>query len=320
LKLTDLVKQKIRLKHYSGKTEKAYLSWIEKFLSFHDGKNPKDLGKAEIEAFFTDLSVNEKVSASTQSQAFSALRFLYSTVLNLNVLEEAETKPLQRAKRLPIVLTFEETMQIIDAASGIFQLMIKLLYGSGLSGIECVRMRIQDVDFVMNQVMVRDANGAIDRVTILPQSIKDGIQKHLIDVKQLHAKDISKGFGSTYLPKGEQRIYKAVSSQWQWQYLFPSKMLSTDPHSSLRTRPHVHPDSLNKAVKKAAKTAGIKQTISTHVFRHSFAVHLLEDGYDVRTVQKLLGHKDVSTTMIYTQLVNKKKLTVRSPLDRKIVR
>jgi len=316
-KLLDLVREKIRLKHYSIRTEEAYISWIKRYIYFHNKRHPKDMGQKEIEAFLTDLAVKGKVSASTQNQAFNALLFLYKQVLNKNVFDNVGALRAKRPKRIPTVLTFEEIMQIIDSITGVYKLMVKLLYGSGLRGIECVRLRVKDIDFEMNQIIVRDGKGQKDRVTMLPEDVKPSLKEHLNYVKKLHEKDLAEGLGSVYLPNALERKYKNASKEWGWQYVFPSKTLSVDPRSGIKRRHHIHLDSLNKAIKRAAQISGITKNISCHVFRHSFATHLLEEGYDIRTIQELLGHKDVSTTMIYTHVLNKKRRIVRSPLDRK---
>jgi len=317
-KFLDIVQQKIRLKHYSIRTEKTYLSWIKRFLLFHNKRHPKDMGKTEIEAFLTDLAVNSNVSASTQNQAFSALLFLYNQVINIDVFKEINAVRAKKPKRLPTVLTFNETIKVINSITGISQLIVKLLYGSGVRGIECVRLRIKDIDFEMNQITIRDGKGQKDRLTMLPENIKSGLMENMNYVKNLHKKDLSEGYGSVYLPNALAKKYKNASKEWLWQYVFPSKNFSVDPRSKVKRRHHIHLDTLNKAIKKAVRISGITKNVSTHVFRHSFAAHLLEDGYDIRTIQELLGHKDVSTTMIYTHVLNKGGRAVRSPLDKKI--
>ena len=316
-KLLDLVRNKIRLKHYSIRTEEAYVSWIKRYIYFHNKRHPKDMGRTEIEAFLTDLAVNGEVAASTQNQAFSALLFLYKKVLNKDVFKNIDALRAKKPQRLPTVLTFDETMEIIDSITGIFQLIVKLLYGCGLRGIECVRLRIKDIDFEMNQIVVRNGKGQKDRVTMLPEDVKFALKEHLKYVRKLHEKDLSQGFGSVYLPNALAKKYKSAPKEWGWQYVFPSKTLSVDPRSGAKRRHHIHLDSLSKAIKRAARISGVKKTVSSHVFRHSFATHLLEDGYDIRTIQELLGHKNVNTTMIYTHVLNKGGRAVRSPLDRK---
>jgi len=316
-KLLDMVRNKIRLKHYSIRTEEAYVSWIKRYIYFHHKRHPKDMGKKEIEAFLTDLAVRGNVAASTQNQAFSALLFLYDKVLNKDVFKNIDALRAKKPQRIPTVLTFDETMEMIDSITGIFQLIVKLLYGCGLRGIECVRLRIKDIDFEMNQVVVRSGKGQKDRITMLPEDVKPALKEHLKYVKKMHEKDLSYGFGSVYLPNALAKKYKNAPKEWGWQYVFPSKTLSVDPRSGVKRRHHIHLDSLSKAIKRAARISGVKKNVSSHVFRHSFATHLLEDGYDIRTIQELLGHKNVNTTMIYTHVLNKGGKAVRSPLDRK---
>jgi integron integrase len=316
-KLLEQVKSKIRLKHYSIRTEQSYVAWIRRFILFHGKRHPVDMGQAGVEAFLTDLAVRGKVAASTQNQAFCAILFLYKNVLNLDVLNDLDAVRAKRPLRLPTVLSFEEVMAIIEAMSGVFQLVVKILYGCGLRGIEAVRLRVNDIDFGLNQIMVRDGKGRKDRVTMFPDDVKGGISTHLKLVKRQHEKDLKDGFGSVYLPDALDRKYKNAARQWGWQYAFPSKSLSIDPRSGSKRRHHLHLASLNNAIKKAATIACIEKNISSHSFRHSFATHLLEDGYDIRTVQELLGHKDVKTTMIYTHVLNKGPRAVRSPLDRR---
>ena len=295
-KFLDIVRNKIRLKHYSIRTEEAYVSWIKRYIYFHNMQHPKDMGQTEIEAFLTDLAVKGNVSASTQNQAFSALLFLYEKVLNKNVFKNVNTLRAKKPQRLPTVLTFDETMEIIDSITGIFQLIVKLLYGCGLRGIECVRLRVKDIDFEMNQIVVRNGKGQKDRVTMLPEHAKLALKEHLKYVKKLHKRDLSQGYGSVYLPNALEKKYKNAPNEWGWQYAFPSKTLPVDPRSGIKRRHHIHLDSLNKAIRKGAHISGVTKNVSSHVFRHSFATHLLEDGYDIRTIQELLGHKNVSTT------------------------
>ncbi len=317
VKLLDQVRQKIRLRHYSIRTEEAYVSWIRRFILFHNKKHPKDMGQKEVEAFLSYLAVERKVAASTQNQAFNAILFLYEKVLELDVFQKIDAYRAKRPERLPTVLTFEETMDIIDAMSGVFQVIAKVLYGSGLRGIECLRLRVKDVDFKMNQIVVRNGKGQKDRVTMLPDEVKTALPPHLLHVKKIHEKDLREGYGSVYLPYALARKYKNAEKEWGWQYVFPSNTLSIDPRSGKKRRHHIHLSSLNANIRKAAKTADITKSISSHTFRHSFATHLLEDGYDIRTIQELLGHKDVSTTMIYTHVLNRGGRAVRSPLDRR---
>jgi integron integrase len=316
-KLLDQVREKIRLRHYSIRTEASYVRWIRRFILFHGKRHPKEMGTAEVEAFLSDLAVRGKVAASTQNQAFCALLFLYKKVLGMDVLGEINALRAKRPLRRPTVLSFDEVMGLIDAMSGVFQLVAKILYGSGLRGIEAVRLRVNDLDFELNQIMVRDGKGQKDRVTMFPNDVKAGIREHLKYVKRLHENDLKNGCGTVYLPGALARKYKNADKHWGWRYVFPSKTLSVDPRSGIKRRHHLHLASLNNAIKKAAGIAGIHKNISSHSFRHSFATHLLENGYDIRTVQELLGHKDVKTTQIYTHVLNKGPKAVRSPLDRR---
>ncbi|MGB5159357.1 MAG: integron integrase [Desulfobacterales bacterium] len=316
-RLLELVRQKIRLKHYSIRTEESYIGWIKRYIYFHDKQHPKDMGRAEIEAFLSDLAIREKVSTSTQNQAFSALLFLYVKVLNIDVFDNIDAFRAKMPQRLPTVLTFDETMEILDAMTDVFQLIAKILYGCGLRGIECVRLRVKDADFGLNQIIVRDGKGKKDRITMLPEEIKLQLEAHLRYVKKQHEADLTRGYGMVFLPDALERKYRNANKEWGWQYIFPSKTLSVDPRSGIKRRHHIHLDSLNKAIKRAVQISGITKNVSSHAFRHSFATHLLEDGYDIRTIQELLGHKDVSTTMIYTHVLNKGGRAVRSPLDRR---
>jgi integron integrase len=316
-KLLDQVREAIRVKHYSIRTEQAYVSWVKRYILFHDKRHPADMGKPEIETFLSHLAVDLNVSASTQNQAFNALLFLYQHVLDRELPQTINAKRAKKPKRLPTVMTKEEAQRVIGALSGTHQLMAKLCYGSGLRLMECVRLRVKDVDFGMNQIVVRDGKGTVDRATVFPETIKAPLEEHLKRVKSLHEKDLAEGYGRVYMPYALARKYSNANREWGWQYVFPAKSLSTDPRSGETRRHHIHENSLQKAVKEAVRLAGINKHVSCHTFRHSFATHLLEDGYDIRTVQELLGHKDVSTTMIYTHVIKKGGKGVRSPLDPK---
>ena len=314
-RLLDQVREQIRLRHYSIRTEQAYVSWIKRYILFHDKKHPKDMDKAEIEAFLTYLAKDLNVSSSTQNQAFNALLFLYNQVLSKSLDDKINAVRAKKPRRLPTVMTNEEAMKVVKGLSGSNKLMAKLLYGSGLRLMECLRLRVKDIDFGMNQIMVRDGKGKIDRVTLLPESTKLKLIEHLERVKTVYENDLSQGYGKVYLPYALSRKYPNANRDWGWQYVFPSKSLSKDPRTGEIRRHHIHENSLQKAVKKAVRLARIIKPVSCHTFRHSFATHLLEDGYDIRTVQELLGHKDVSTTMIYTHVLNKGGKAVRSPID-----
>jgi len=314
-KLLDQVRERIRIKHYSIRTEQAYILWIKRFILFHNKKHPNEMGKQEIETFLTHLAKNLNVASSTQNQAFNALLFLYNQVLDRAFDEKINAIRAKKPRRLPTVMTNEEAMKVINNLSDSNQLMTKLLYGSGLRLMECLRLRVKDIDFGMHQIMVRDGKGKIDRVTLLPESVKADLKEQLDQAKAIHEYDISQGYGKVYLPYALSRKYPNANREWGWQYVFPSKSLSKDPRSNATRRHHIHENSLQKAVKKAVKLSRILKPVSCHTFRHSFATHLLESGYDIRTVQELLGHKDVNTTMIYTHVLNKGGKGVKSPLD-----
>jgi len=314
-KLLDQVQERIRLKHYSYRTEQAYVNWIRRFIFFHDKRHPLEMGRNEVEAFLTHLAVHENVAASTQNQAFSAILFLYREVLGKDLDFPIQSVRAKQPRRLPTVLTREEVQQVLQKLSGGHQLMGKLLYGSGLRLMECLRLRVKDLDFARFQITVRDAKGANERVTMLPRGLAVPLQEHLQIVRQWHQQDLANGYGAVYLPYALDRKYPNASQEWIWQYIFPSDRLSKDPRSGEIRRHHVDESSLQKAVHAAAQKTGIQKRVSCHTFRHSFATHLLEAGYDIRTVQELLGHKDVSTTMVYTHVLNKGPLAVRSPLD-----
>jgi len=314
-KLLDQVREAIRLKHYSIRTEEAYVTWIKRYILFHNKRHPNEMGSTEVEAFLTNLAVEQHVAASTQNQAFSALLFLYREVLKKELDGPIDSMRAKRPKRLPTVLTKEETLKVISYLSGTHQLMAKLLYGSGLRLMECLRLRVKDLDFAHRAVIVRDGKGAEDRVTVLPDSLIPLLQEHLQRIKALHEQDLAQGHGSAYLPDALARKYPNADKEWSWQYAFPANRLSQDPRSGITRRHHLHESSLQKAIRQAAQLAGIEKPVSPHTFRHCFATHLLESGYDIRTVQELLGHKDVKTTMIYTHVLNRGGLAVRSSLD-----
>jgi len=313
-KLLDRVRDALRLKHYSIRTVVSYVNWIRRYVLFHNKRHPNEMGSVEVEAFLTHLAVKENVAASTQNQALSALLFLYREVLKKD-LGPIDALRAKKPKRLPTVLTREEVRRVLGHLSGMHQLMAKLLYGSGLRLMECVRLRVKDLDFAQRAIIIRDAKDDQDRVTMLPESLIAPLQEHLLRVKRLHEEDLAKGYGAVYLPDALERKYPNANREWAWQYVFPSQRLSVDPRSGVVRRHHVDESGLQKAVREAARLAGIPKPVSPHTFRHSFATHLLENGYDIRTVQKLLGHKDVKTTMIYTHVLQRGGLAVRSPLD-----
>jgi integron integrase len=314
-KLLDQVRDVCRVKHYSRRTEDTYADWIKQFILFHNKRHPKEMGAPEIEAFLTHLAVDGNVAASTQNQALSALLFLYHEVLHIDLPESINAVRAKKPARLPVVLTRAETQQIIAGMSGLYQLMAKLLYGSGLRLMECVRLRVKDLDFERREIIVRDPKGGHERVTMLSASLITPLQEHLKRVKLLHDQDLAAGYGHVYLPYALDRKYPNAATEWGWQYVFPSDRLSTDPRSNIIRRHHMDESNLQRAVKDAVRLANLAKPASCHTFRHSFATHLLENGYDIRTVQELLGHKDVKTTMIYTHVLNRGGLAVRSPLD-----
>ena len=309
------VRDLIRLKHYSIRTEKSYLPWVERYLLFHHNKDPKEMGAQEIEDFLSHLAVDLNVSSSTQNQAFNALLFLYREVLKIDLDKSINAIRAKKPRYVPTVMTKEETMRVIAATSREHRLMAKLIYGSGLRLTECLRLRVKDIDFGNNQVVVRDAKGMKDRVTILPENLKVPLKEHLERVKLLHEKDLSKGYGNVYLPYALERKYPRANREFGWQYVFPAKTFSSDPRSGAVRRHHVSENGIEKALRSAVALSGLAKRVTVHTFRHSFATHLLEAGYDIRTVQELLGHKDVSTTMIYTHVLNKPGIIVKSPLD-----
>jgi integron integrase len=316
-KLLDLVRGKIRLKHYSIRTEQAYVDWIKRYIFHFDKQHPKDLGAQHVEQFLTYLAVHGKVSASTQNQAKSALLFLYREVLAaplpwLDDVEQAKTP-----KRLPVVLTKEEVQAILSRLEGTHHLIVSLLYGTGMRILEVLRLRVKDIDFARKEIFVRDGKGFKDRITMLPVKLVKPLRAHLEKVKLMHEDDLLNGFGSVYLPNALAKKYPSAAHDWAWQYVFPSKRLSVDPRSedAVTRRHHIQDQAIQRAVRQAVVDAGITKAATPHTFRHSFATHLLESGYDIRTVQELLGHSDVTTTMIYTHVLNKGGKGVDSPLD-----
>lgn len=315
-KLLDQVRDQIRLKNYSYRTEQSYVHWIKRFIFYHDKRHPAQMGRPEIEAFLRHLAVDNNVAASTQNQALSALLFLYRNVLNQPV-DWVDVLWAQKPKRLPVVLTRQEVKAVMDQLTGQILLIVQMLYGSGLRVAECLRLRVKDIDFGQKMIVVRDGKGFKDRTTTLPETTTLPLQRHLQDVKKQHHDDLQAGQGRVSLPNALAKKYPNANKLWIWQFVFPSSTLSRDPRSDDDTlyRHHLHPSSVQKAVKAAAKKVNISKHVTPHTFRHSFATHLLESGYDIRTIQELLGHKDVKTTMIYTHVAQRGALGVRSPLD-----
>jgi integron integrase len=311
----DQMRDILRIKHYSLRTERSYIAWAKRYILFHGKRHPMDMGEKEISQFLTHLACQRNVAASTQNQALNAMVFLYRQVLKMPLDEEIRAVRAKRPKRVPTVLSNGEARSIIAALEGIPKLQVRLLYGSGLRLMECVRLRVKDIDFAMNHILVRSGKGNKDRVTLLPQSLIPELTEHLKHVRLIHASDLEHGFGAVYLPYALARKYPRAERQWGWQYVFPSKCLSTDPRSGQSRRHHIDESTLRKAVRKAARIAGVHKPVSCHTFRHSFATRLLENGYDIRSVQELLGHSDVNTTMIYTHVMNRGPLAVKSPVD-----
>jgi integron integrase len=316
-KLLEQVRKMMRLHHYSIHTERSYIDWIKRFIIFHHMRSREDLanGAGKIEAFCTDLAVNGKVAPSTQNQAFNALVFLYRQVLKLPLDEKINAIRAERKVNLPVVLTREEVGRVMPMLEGVPQLIVKLLYGSGLRIMEAVRLRVKDVDLAMKQVTVRSGKGDKDRFTTLASGLVPLLENQIRKVRVLHQQDVEKGCGDVYLPYALARKYPKAASEFGWQYLFPARDVSTDPLTGAGRRHHVDPSVVNKAIKVAVRRAGVTKAVSAHSFRHSFATHLLQRGTDIRTIQELLGHSDVATTMIYTHVLQQGGQGVPSPLD-----
>jgi integron integrase len=354
-KLLDQMREALQTQHYSNRTENTYVDWVKRFILFNNKRHPKDMGEPEVTAFITHLATERKVAASTQNQALSAILYLYREVIHRPLENLASIRP-QKPERLPTVLTKSEALRVINALTGVHQLMAKILYGSGLRLIECIRLRVKDIDFEQHCIIVRDGKGEKDRVTMLSDSLIAPLREHLARVQQIHQQDLKDGCGTVYLPYALEEKFPNASREWTWQYVFPAKAISLDPRSKtpspistlemgegrnggklplpptdsplpsgeglgvrsggIMRRHHADESGLQKAVRAAAKLAGItEKPVSCHTFRHSFATHLLQSGYDIRTVQELLGHKDVKTTMIYTHVLQRGGLAVKSPLD-----
>jgi integron integrase len=307
----------MRLHHYSIHTERSYTDWIKRYIHFHRMRSREDLanGESKIETFLTDLAVNGKVAPSTQNQAMNALVFLYRQVLKAPLEEKIDAVRADRKVNVPVVLTREEVAKVVSLLDGEAQTIVKLLYGSGLRIMEAVRLRVKDMDFQMKQVTVRSGKGDKDRFTTLPVSLIPPLENQMRKARVLHEQDLAQGHGAVYLPYALARKYPSAAKEWAWQYLFPARDLSTDPLTGVVRRHHVDPSVVNKAIKVAARRAGLTKVISAHSFRHSFATHLLQRGMDIRTIQELLGHTNVATTMIYTHVLQQGGQGVPSPLD-----
>ena len=313
MKLLDRVHQACRMKHLSLRTEKAYVLWVRRFVNHHR-RHPQYLSEADVHAYLSHLAVDRQVAASTQNQALSALLFLYTHVLNRPLGDLGEIVRANRPKRLPVVLTRDEVHAVLANLRGDHRLVASMLYGSGLRLLEGLRLRVKDLDFPKQQIIVRDGKGQKDRVTVLPGTLAEPLKRHLRKVKVLHEEALENGFGTVYLPSALSRKYPKASRSWPWQYVFPAEKPSKDPRSDVLQRHHLNESAVQKAVHRAAKKADLTKPASCHTFRHSFATHLLEDGADIRTVQELLGHKDLRTTMIYTHVMGR-GVAVKSPLD-----
>lgn len=314
-KLLDQVRAAIRTRHYSIRTEQAYVQWIRRFILFHNKRHPSTMNIRHVEAFLTHLAVDGKVAAATQNQALNAIVFLYKEVLKTEFGLLQGAVRAKRPERLPVVLPRDEVAQIFAHLDGQDRLMAGLLYGSGLRLMECVRLRVKDVNFTYGQITVRDGKGKKDRVTMLPENLREPLRLHLEKVKILHDQDVREHFGAVYLPYALERKYPNANRDWGWQYVFPAEQRSVDPRSSVERRHHISEQVLQRALRKAVRAANIHKPVTCHTLRHCFATHLLENNYDIRTVQELLGHKDVRTTMIYTHVLNRGGRGVRSPLD-----
>ena len=313
-KLIDQVREVLRYHHYSYRTEETYVKWIIRFIRFNELKHPKTMGKHEVEKFLSYLASHRNVSKSTQNQALNAILFLYDKVLLLPINNKVEAARSKKQKRLPTVLTKKEMKTLIQYMDGTHLLMCKLMYASGLRAMELVRLRIQDLDFENHQIIVRDGKGNHDRSTIFPKPLHEPMKKHLLRVKQLHNQDLQNNLGEVYLPYALQRKFPQAGKSWIWQYVFPSKSIAKDPRADKIRRHHIHESTLQKIISQANTFAKVPKRISPHVFRHSFATHMLENGANIRLVQELLGHKDVSTTQIYTHVMNKDLRNIKSPL------
>jgi len=314
-KLMNCVSNAMRARHYSPRTEQSYCGWIRRYILFHDKRHPMEMGESEINGFLTHLAVRGKVAASTQNQALCALLFLYRHVLGREIGDLGEVFWARRPKRLPVVMTREEARLVLAHLEGDRWLMASLMYGAGLRLLECLRLRVQDLDFSRNEILVRDGKGAKDRITMLPAAVKGSLGKHLEHIREIHRRDLADGWGRVKMPNALERKYPNASAQWRWQWVFPQEGRWRNSRTGEQGRHHVDESIVQRAVRRAVAAAGLVKRVSSHTFRHSFATHLLESGYDIRTIQELLGHKDVKTTMIYTHVLNQGPKGVRSPMD-----
>ncbi len=314
-RLLDQMRERIRVKHYFIRTEETYLHWVKRYILFHKKRHPAEMGAPEVEAFLSHLAITANVSASTQNLALSSILFLYREVLEVDLPWLEGVTRAKKPQRLPVVLTREEVRQLLAHMDGIHHMMASLMYGTGMRLMECVRLRVKDIDFPRHEIVVREGKGNKDRVIMLPATLVPALQSHLEKVQRLHAQDLDAGFGEVYLPHALARKYPKAAKDWGWQYVVPSSSRSRDPRSEAVRRHHVSEQAYQRAIKHAVRAAEIAKPATSHTLRHSFATHLLEAGYDIRTVQELLGHEDVATTQIYTHVLNRGGLAVRSPLD-----
>lgn len=315
-RLLDQVRRELRTRHYSLRTEKSYIGWIRRFILFHRKRHPREMGGPEVEAFLSHLAVNRNVAAATQNQALNAILFLYREILGIDLPWLHNVRRAKKPKRLPTVLTRDEVRAVLAQLEGTPWMIASLLYGGGLRLSECLRLRVKDVDFAMRSITVRDGKGAKDRVTVLPDAVVGPLEAHLDKVRVIHELDLAKGLGRVYLPFALARKYPGAASSWAWQLVFPAPGYARDPVTDSSVKFHLHEKSFQRRIKQAVRKAGIGKPASSHTLRHTFATHLLQDGADIRTVQELLGHKDVSTTMIYTHVAGQGASGARSPLDR----
>ncbi|MFH1007292.1 MAG: integron integrase [Candidatus Latescibacterota bacterium] len=314
-RLLDCLREALRSRHYSRRTEQTYCQWVKRFIHFHNVRHPAEMSEPEINAFLTHLAVKENVSASTQNQALSALLFLYRYVLGRDIGDLGDIIRARKPKRLPVVMSRDEVRAVVNHLDGEKWLMASLIYGAGLRLMECLRLPVQDIDFCSNEILVRDGKGGKDRVTMLPESLRKPLQDHLRRVKRIHDKDLADGWGRVQLPDALGRKYPNSPTEWRWQWVLPQKNRWNDPRTGQEGWHHVDESILQKTFKQAVAKAGFAKRATRHTLRHSFATHLLENGYDIRTVQELLGHADVRTTMIYTHVLNRGGHGVRSPVD-----